>query len=112
MTAAMFILLWVSVNRRWIWYTISPWMYQFIVRYLLGVCLNVDKIYFKPCLPADWVSWKLHYKYRETFYHITFLCTEPSDKVISVKIDGVEQEEMAVRLVDDRIEHLVEVTIG
>ncbi len=97
----------------WTWYTGSAsWIYQLIVRYLLGVCLNVDKIYFKPCLPADWVSWKLHYKYRETFYHITFLCTGPSDKVVSVKIDGLEQEEMAVRLIDDRIEHLVEVTIG
>jgi cellobiose phosphorylase len=87
-------------------------MYQLIVKYLLGIRLKVDRIYFEPCLPADWSSWKLHYRYRETFYHITFLRTGPSDQVTSVTVDGIEQEEKSIRLIDDRVEHLAEVKIG
>ncbi len=97
----------------WTWYTGSAgWMYQLIVKHLLGIRLKVDRIYFEPCLPAGWTSWKLHYRYRETFYHITFACSGPSGRVTSVEVDGAPQKEMAVRLIDDRVEHSVEVKIG
>ena len=56
----------------WSWYTGSAgWMYRLIVESLLGLRLEVDKLYFAPCLPVDWTSFKLHYRYRETVYHIT-----------------------------------------
>ena len=87
-------------------------MYQLIVKYLLGIRLKVDRIYFEPCLPNVWSSWKLHYRYRETFYHITFLRSGPSDHVTTVTVDGALQEEKTLRLIDDRIEHLAEVKIG
>ncbi|MFA5117413.1 MAG: glucoamylase family protein [Candidatus Omnitrophota bacterium] len=97
----------------WTWYTGSAgWMYQLIVKYLLGIRLKVDRIYFEPCLPAGWTSWKLHYRYRETFYHITFVCLGPSGRLTSIEVDGVAQKEMAVQLIDDRVEHSVEVKIG
>jgi len=97
----------------WTWYTGSAgWMYQLIVKYLLGVRLKVDRIYFEPCIPVDWPSWKLHYRYRETFYHITFVRSGSQDRVTSIKVDGAEQEEMAILLVDDRVDHSVEVKIG
>ncbi|MFA5430672.1 MAG: glucoamylase family protein [Candidatus Omnitrophota bacterium] len=97
----------------WTWYTGSAgWMYQLIVKYLLGVRLKVDKIYFEPRFPADWSHWKLHYRYRETFYHITFERLSPSDRVTSVQVDGLAQKEMQVQLIDDRVEHSVEVKIG
>ncbi|MFA5115792.1 MAG: glucoamylase family protein [Candidatus Omnitrophota bacterium] len=97
----------------WTWYTGSAgWMYQLIVKYLLGIRLKVDRIYFEPCLPAGWPSWKLHYRYRETFYHITFVCSGSSDRITSIEVDGVAQKEMVVRLIDDRVEHSVEVKIG
>ncbi|MDD4908540.1 MAG: hypothetical protein PHJ00_05725, partial [Candidatus Omnitrophica bacterium] len=78
----------------------------------LGIQLKVDRIYFEPCLPAGWPSWKLHYRYRETFYHITFVCSGSSDRITSIEVDGVAQKEMVVRLIDDRVEHSVEVKIG
>ncbi len=97
----------------WTWYTGSAsWMYQLITKYLLGLRLKVDRLCFEPCLPAAWSSWKLHYRYRETFYHMTFLRTGPLDHVTSVIVDGVEQEEKTVRLTDDRIEHTAEIKIG
>lgn len=97
----------------WSWYTGSAsWMYQLIVKHLLGIRLKVDKIYFEPCLPANWSSWKLHYRYRETFYHINFTCSGLSDRITSIEVDGVAQKEMELQLMDDRIDHFVEVKIG
>ncbi len=56
----------------WTWYTGSAgWMYRLIVESLLGVRLDVDKLRFFPCLPDEWPSFKLHYRYRDTFYHVT-----------------------------------------
>ena len=55
----------------WTWYTGSAgWLYRLIVESLLGLRLDVDKLRFKPCLPPHWQSFKLHYRYRRTTYHI------------------------------------------
>ena len=56
----------------WTWYTgASGWMYRLILESLLGITLEVDRLRFQPCIPSDWKSYKVHYHYRETFYHIT-----------------------------------------
>src|SRR5205807_8395533 len=56
----------------WTWYTGSAgWMYRLITESLLGLHLEVDKLRFAPRVPAQWPSYKIHYRYRETFYHIT-----------------------------------------
>ncbi len=97
----------------WTWYTGSAsWMYQLIVNYLLGIRLKVDRLSFKPCLPEEWQSFKIHYRYRETFYHITIVRSGPSDNVISVAVDGIAREDKFLPLFDDHAEHLVEVVIG
>src|SRR4030066_1629824 len=55
----------------WTWYTGSAaWMYRLILESLLGLRLEVDKLRFTPCLPADWAGFKMHYRYREAVYHI------------------------------------------
>ena len=60
----------------WTWYTGSAgWMYRLIVESLLGLRLEVDKLHFAPCLPADWKAFKVHYRYRGTVYHIAVLQT-------------------------------------
>jgi cellobiose phosphorylase len=92
----------------WTWYTGSAgWMYRLIVESLLGLRLEVDKLRFTPCLPADWKAFKVHYRYRETVYHIAVLQTGET----SVTVDGVERPDQAIPLVDDRQEHSVEVRI-
>jgi cellobiose phosphorylase len=96
----------------WTWYTGSAgWMYRLIVESLLGLRLEVDKLRFAPCLPADWETFKLHYRYRETVYHIDVLQTRHDNGGMSVTVDGVEQHDKAIPLVDDRQEHSVEVRI-
>jgi len=97
----------------WTWYTGSAgWMYRLIVESLLGLKLEVDKLRVVPCLPADWKGFTLHYRYRETVYHITVLQTRAGNGETSMSVDGVEQQDKAIHLVDDRREHLVEVHVS
>jgi len=96
----------------WTWYTGSAaWMYRLIVESLLGLRLEVDKLRFTPCLPADWKTFKVHYRYRETVYHIAVLQTRAANGEMSVTVDGVQRPDQAIPLVDDRQEHSVEVRI-
>jgi cellobiose phosphorylase len=54
-------------------------MYQFIVESLLGLRLEVDKLHFAPRVPADWNSFQVYYRYRETVDHITVRQTAGAD---------------------------------
>lgn len=93
----------------WTWYTGSAgWMYRLITESLLGLYLEVDKLRFAPCLPSGWTSFKIHYRYRETVYHITFQINGGST-VQRVLLDGNEQPGRCVPLTDDRNEHHVDV---
>jgi cyclic beta-1,2-glucan synthetase len=96
----------------WTWYTGSAgWLYRLIVESLLGLRLEIDKLSFAPCLPADWETFKVHYRYRETIYHVTVLQTRTGKGGIHVIVDGVERDDQAIPLVDDLQEHSVEVRI-
>jgi cellobiose phosphorylase len=86
-------------------------MYRLIVESLLGLRLEVDKLRFAPCLPADWKAFKVHYRYRETVYHITVLHTRDANGEASVTVDGAERHDKEIPLVDDRQEHSAEVRI-
>jgi cellobiose phosphorylase len=56
----------------WSWYTGSAgWMYRLLVETLLGVNLEGDQLRLEPRLPESWKSYKIHYRYRQTVYHIT-----------------------------------------
>jgi len=96
----------------WTWYTGSAgWMYRLILESLLGLRLAVDKLHFAPCLPIGWQAYQVHYRYRETLYHITVRQTPAADAGMKVSVDGVAQPDPAIRLVDDRQEHYVEVDL-
>jgi cellobiose phosphorylase len=93
----------------WSWYTGSAgWMYRLIVESLLGLRLEIDKLYVEPCLPAEWPSFKMHYRYRDTLYHISVLQTQAEQ---GVTLDGVLLTGLAIPLSDDRLEHGVEVRV-
>jgi cellobiose phosphorylase len=86
-------------------------MYRFTLESLLGLRLETDKLYFSPCVPADWKSFEVHYRFRETDYHITLLQTTGADGGTKLTLDGVEQSGPCLPLVDDRRQHSVEVRI-
>lgn len=97
----------------WTWYTGSAaWMYRLIVESLLGLRLDIDKLHFTPCLPADWLGFTMHYRYRSTVYHINIqqIPGEVSDMV--VRVDGIVQQDKAILLVDDRKDHHAELQFG
>jgi cellobiose phosphorylase len=92
----------------WTWYTGSAgWMYRLIVESLLGLTLEVDKLRFAPCLPPDWKGFKVYYRYRETAYEIDVRQQPGGGARTIVTVDGVEQQEGAIPLVDDRRNHSV-----
>jgi cellobiose phosphorylase len=96
----------------WTWYTGSAgWLYRLILESLLGLRLEVDKLRFTPCLPADWDEFKIHYRYRATVYHITVVQTHAEHEATRITVDGIEQQNQVVPLNDDRVEHAVEVRI-
>ena len=96
----------------WTWYTGSAgWLYRLIVESLLGLRLEVDKLYIKPCIPADWESYKVCYRYRETIYNITILQIHGTVVDLNVIVDGAENYDKAIPLVDDRQEHAIEIKI-
>ena len=99
----------------WTWYTGSAgWMYRLILETLLGLHLEVDHLRIAPCVPAQWQSYKIHYRYRETVYHITVRrVAEKSGQVIRVTLDGTllngeGRGQGTIPLVDDRREHSVD----
>jgi cellobiose phosphorylase len=96
----------------WTWYTGSAgWMYRLIVESLLGLKRDGDKLRFAPCLPADWETFRLHYRFRETAYHISVFQHHDENNAISVTVDGVARQDEVIPLVDDRKDHAVEVRI-
>jgi cellobiose phosphorylase len=96
----------------WTWYTGSAgWMYRLIVESLLGLRLAGDRLHVAPCLPAQWRALKIHYRYRETVYHIAIEQTHDGDQR-GVTVDGVEQDDQTIALVDDQREHTVEVRVS
>ncbi len=92
----------------WTWYTGSAgWMYRLILESLLGLRLEKDKLRIAPCLPEDWETFKIHYRHRETIYHITVQVGGRK----GVTVDGVVQPESVIPLVDDHREHWVDVRV-
>ncbi len=96
----------------WTWYTGSAgWMYRLILESLLGLRLDANRLRFAPCLPADWAEFKVHYRFRETVYHITVSQTSAAADGMSVTVDGLERDDKTIPLVDDLHEHSVVVRI-
>ena len=93
----------------WTWYTGSAgWMYRLILESLLGLRREADKLCFAPRVPAHWSSFKVRYRYRETDYQITVLQTSALGGRSRLMVDGVELHDMAISLIDDRRQHVVE----
>ena len=95
----------------WSWYTGSAgWMYRLIVESLLGLRLEVDKLHFTPCLPEHWREFRLHYRYRETVYHIAVtqaVAGIGQSADMRITVDGAEHINKVIPLVDDRRTHRV-----
>ena len=82
----------------WTWYTGSAgWMYRLLIETLLGVNLEGERLRLAPLLPKTWTGFKIHYRFRQTDYHITLDVTEMSGDTIPLR--------------DDRRGHVVEMRV-
>ncbi|MBA3881178.1 MAG: cyclic beta 1-2 glucan synthetase [Chthoniobacterales bacterium] len=97
----------------WTWYTGSAgWMYRLLVETLLGVKLEGDGLRLIPRFPASWTTYKIHYRYHQTVYHITITrLAEGSAASIDLSLDGQILTGGTIPLVDDRAEHFVDIHV-
>jgi cellobiose phosphorylase len=96
----------------WTWYTGSAgWMYRLVTETLLGVKLEGDKLRIQPRIPKSWPSFKIHYRYRETVYHITII-QSPELPATQILTDGRPLAGETILLVDDRQDHNVEIRLS
>jgi len=97
----------------WTWYTGSAaLMYRLLIETLLGANLEGDRLRLEPRFPGEWAMFKIHYRYRQTVYHITISRGDDATGVTSVlTLDGREIPGNTLPLLDDHIEHHVELKI-
>jgi cellobiose phosphorylase len=87
-------------------------MYQLLVETLLGVNLEGDKLRLEPRFPKIWTTFKIHYRYRQTVYHIT-ISRAAADSVggNQLFLDGLETGGKTISLRDDLREHAIELKV-
>ena len=97
----------------WTWYTGSAgWMYRLLVETLLGVNREGDQLRLTPHLPKSWTTFKVHYRYRKTLYHITITrLAADSTAVNLLSLDGRELSGKTIPLQDDGQEHTAEMKV-
>jgi cyclic beta-1,2-glucan synthetase len=97
----------------WTWYTGSAgWMYRLLCETLLGLKLEGNQLRLTPRLPKGWATCNIHYRYRQTPYHIS-ISRLPDGSLSSgqTSLDGEELTDGIVPLVDDHREHTVEMRL-
>jgi len=73
------------------------------------VNLEGDHLRLTPRLPKSWTTYKIHYRYRQTVYHITISRLEAgAAEADQLLLDGEALAAKTVPLVDDRREHFIE----
>ena len=80
-------------------------MYRLITESLLGLQLEANTLRFTPRPPKSWPSFKFHYRFRETLYHIMIQNGGDGKTIRRMTIDGVDQSEHIVFLVNDQGNH-------
>ncbi|MCI0435294.1 MAG: cyclic beta 1-2 glucan synthetase, partial [Gemmatimonadetes bacterium] len=98
----------------WTWYTGSAsWLYRLIVESLLGLKRDGHRLRIEPCIPRDWNTFSLNYRYAETMYRIVVVRTaDPGAAPIRTTLDGADLREPEIPLTNDQREHAVEVRIN
>ena len=97
----------------WTWYTGSAaWMYRLVMESLLGLSLEVDKLRITPHPHPQWKEFTVHYRFRETVYHIWVSQLKGKKTGTRLTLDDVEQTGQTITLVDDHQEHWVKVRMG
>jgi len=97
----------------WTWYTGSAsWTYQLIVESILGLKREAGYLRITPCMPPDWDSYSMVYRFGDTPYKIELKRSTEDDSVTNICVDGHKISAMGIPLLDDQQVHHVKVSIG
>jgi cellobiose phosphorylase len=95
----------------WTWYTGSAgWMYRLITESFLGLRRKGTQLTCTPCVPAAWDTFKIHYRYKSSVYHIEVVRISTFQNM-TITLDGVPQPGNAIHLLDDGSDHQVTVAV-
>lgn len=93
----------------WSWYTGSaPWLYRTLVECLLGLERRGSRLRVRPCLPEDWDGFRVSLRAGRSTYRLQVVSPHAlSDPPGIVELDGRQQADEWLELVDDGREHEV-----
>jgi cyclic beta-1,2-glucan synthetase len=83
------------------------------VESLLGLQRQGSRLLISPCIPRHWDTYSIDYRYSANHYHIVVVQTGAgkSDPTIRIYLDGIEQDDAGIALIDDHQDHSVDVHI-
>jgi cyclic beta-1,2-glucan synthetase len=98
----------------WTWYTGSAgWLYQVILKSILGADRRGSRLYLQPCSPPDWARFEIRYRLKCSTYAITVENPGGVESgVAAVWLDQERQEDNSIPLADDERPHEVRVVLG
>jgi cellobiose phosphorylase len=98
----------------WTWYTGSAgWMYRLGLEAILGLKRKDGALHLDPCVPKGWPGFEITYQYGKARFNIAVQNPDGRNSGIrSVTVDGEEEPDKRISLLDDGQEHTVEVVIG
>ncbi len=100
----------------WTWYTGSAgWMYRLLVESLLGLHIEGDRLTIDACVPPDWESYGIDYRYGSTRYRIAITQTHDAGQrpeSCRIRLDGADLPGVMLKLVDDHLDHRIEIALS
>ena len=94
----------------WTWYSgAASWFYKVVLENILGLQIQGNKLYIKPCVPKDWEEYSVNYMYKNTLYKILVKNNKKNDNGFFIKINGKIQTNDYIELLDDNRDFTIEI---
>ena len=81
------------------------------IEYILGLKIEEQKLTIDPCVPNEWETYFIQYKYGDSIYNIKVKNINKTNKVQKLILNNQEIEEKYVRLKDNNRINDIEVII-
>jgi cyclic beta-1,2-glucan synthetase len=97
----------------WTWYSgSSAWMYRLGIEAILGITRVGDALHIDPCIPHDWMEYKVDYRFGTTHYRISVENLHNVNQGVSqVLLDGNPLKDKLIPLVNDALPHEVRIVM-
>ena len=98
----------------WTWYTgAAGWLYRVGLEFILGFIKEGNRLRIQPCIPREWASYSIEYRYKGTRYLIEVKNPDKvSQGVREVTLDEGVMEDGYIPLSEDGGVHRVQVILG